>query len=377
MANLSDVLPTLSAYARKAAANVWTATQTFRDIEFDTDGTRSIGTESVRAANVYTDKINGGALSGFRNRLMNPAFQVDIEGNAGGVTSAADYVVEGWQHQQSNDVTTMTASRVTDDDEYALQLEVTTGSDTSIGSSQYSLFHTAVEGYDIADAKFGTSDAKSIWVSGSVKAPTTGVYCVRVTNAGYDRSYVFEVSCTANTWVDFEKEIPGDTTGTWDSTNGVGLVIGIPMAFGDNWETTADTWGAGNYWSTSNQENGLATNGNQLRIKNWRLSVGGPIPFEHRPYALEHSFCNRYYEYGRIFTEAYHIGDTGASGDRVSQSIQYRTRKRTTPTISTTNNAGTGTVTVVFNYTSGIAIRRTGTFVTAQDVDWYSDARLI
>jgi hypothetical protein len=46
----------------------------------------------------------------------------------------------------------------------------------------------------------------------------------------------------------------------------------------------------------ANQANGLATNGNIYEIENIRVSVGGPIPTEYRPYALDLAHCLRYYE---------------------------------------------------------------------------------
>jgi hypothetical protein len=44
--------------------------------------------------NIDLDSINGGALSGLSNRLQNPLFQVDIEGNAGGVTTNGNMLLK-------------------------------------------------------------------------------------------------------------------------------------------------------------------------------------------------------------------------------------------------------------------------------------------
>lgn len=286
--------------------------------------------------------INGGSLSGFKNRLMNPLFQVDIEGNAGGVSTSGKHIVEGWTSNHSTDVTTLTASRVVGTTvPYALKYTVTTGSDTSIVAGQYALILSAIEGYDIADALWGTANAKSIWISGSVKAPTTGVYCVSVRNSAGDRSYVFEVECVAGTYVNFEKEIPGDTSGTWNSTNGIGLSIGFSMAMGSTYHTTADTWSTGSFHSTSNQANGLATNGNIYEIENIRVSVGGPIPTEYRPFALDLAHCQRYYE------TSYNIGTAPSTAtftgcilaflggtSRYRSNIVAKVQKRSTPTLT-------------------------------------------
>jgi hypothetical protein len=307
------------------------------DLIPDADGTRDLGSKTLRFAEVHTDTINGGAISGFKNRLQNPLFQVDIEGNAGGVTTSGKYVVEGWRCNFSNDVTAQTYSRVAGDRvPYALRYTVTTGSDASIAAGQYAITESAIEGYDIADAKWGTAGAKPIWISGRLKAPTTDIYCIGVKNATSTRSYVFEVSCTAGTWVDFEKEIPGDTSGTWDSTNGLGLWISFPIACGSTYQITADTWSAGNYIATANQANGLATNGNIYEIENIRLSVGGPIPTEWRPYAFDLAHCQRYYQTGLI-----RFDSSVATSANYSASAYLPVVMRSAPTVVWTNVSAT------------------------------------
>jgi hypothetical protein len=278
------------------------------------------------------DRLNEVTASGlnlFENRLINPLFQVDIEGNAAGVTTSGKHVVEGWITLFNNDVTAQTTSRVTGNSvPYALRYTVTTGSDTSITTGQYAAIMTAAEGYDISDAMWGTSDAKSVWVSGRIKAPTTGTYCVALENAGNDRSYVFEVSCTAGTWVNFEKEIPGDTSGTWDKTNGRGLLVVFTIAASSASHTTSDTWAAGDFIATSNQENGLATNGNAYEIEDIRVSVSKPIKTEWRPYALDLAHCERYYESQALFVTT------------SSKAGTWRKQKRATPTASGGGGAG-------------------------------------
>lgn len=289
------------------------------------------------------DSINGGSLSGFKNRLQNPLFQVDIEGNAGGVAPASGavaHVVEGWRITHTSDVTTLTGSRVAGDSvPYALRMTVTTGSDTSIAAAQLAAFQTALEGYDIADAKWGTADAKPVWISGRIKAPTTGTYCVGVRNAASNRSFVFEVACTAGTWVDFEKEVPGDTSGTWDSTTGMGFLLSFTAACGSSLQTTADTWAAGAYLSTANQANGLATNSNVFEIENIRVSVGKPIKTEWRPYPLDLAQCQRYYRKftGRPLIWAGYISSGGGYGVTLNFMDM-----RTTPSIVTSGFTSLG-----------------------------------
>ncbi len=240
--------------------------------------------------------LNGGSFSGFRNKLPNPLFQIDIEGNASGATGQLSYCVEGWQMVFSNDVTTQTLERISGDSvPYALRYQATTGSDASLAAGQFAQLRCAVEGYDFADAQWGTADAKSVWMSGRVKAPTTGVYCVSFRNAAFNRTYVFEINCIANTWVDFEKEIPGDTAGTWEKGGLSGVCVTFAVAAGTNFQTNADQWIGNSAFATVNQENGLATNGNNFDVEALRVSLGGPIPVEYKSFADEMSKMSRYY----------------------------------------------------------------------------------
>ena len=319
-------------------------------------------------------------FSGFKNRLINPLFQIDIEGNAGGVTTSSMHVVEGWVLSHSSDVTTLTTSRVTGNSvPYSLKTTVTTGSDTSIAAGQYAFYSTVIEGYDIADALWGTANAKSIWISGRIKAPTTGVYCVAARNAG-TRSYIFEVNCIANTWVDFEKEIPGETSGTWNSTNGVGLYVSFSIAEGSNGQTTANSWQTGSYRATTNQANGLATNGNTYEIEDIRVSVGKPIKTEYRPYALDLSHCERYYEKKGYQILGWFYVSNGAYG---YGSVVFSTPKRSSPAISLSEsvNVGVSTLTLDENSSKGFSVRYQGTTTVGGTIygifSWTANARLL
>jgi len=273
---------------------------------------------------------------GFANRLINPLFRVDIEGNASGTTADASHVVEGWVLYHSNGVTAQTLSRVAGDSvPYALQYEVTTGSDTSIGAAEYAIVETAIEGVDLADALWGTADAKNIVISGRIKAPTTGTYSVAVRNGAVNRSYVFEIACTASTWVDFEKTVPGDTSGTWDITNGVGLRLAHAIACGSDYHATADTWQGTADFATSNQENGLSSNGNQFEIEAVSCSVEKGAPVGWVPYVEELARCHRYFQSFHSLNAYEHIGQLNwISATRANCVVHLFQEMRADPTFS-------------------------------------------
>ncbi|SDF91692.1 hypothetical protein [Alloyangia pacifica] len=271
-----------------------------------------------------------GLLSGLRNRLINPLFYVDFQAQNTGVTADARHVVEGWVLSHSNDVTTQTLSRVTGDSvPYSLRYAVTTGSDPSLAAGAYAAIETAVEGNDLADALWGTANAKPVWIAGRVMAPTTGVYCVSLCNSDNSRSYVFEVDCIADTWVDFEVEVPGDTAGTWLKNQGIGTRLRFCVAGGANFETAADAWAGGNFLVTANQANGTETNGNQYRIENVRLSVGAPVGQDWIGYNNELLRCQRYYQ---VHTHRLRW-DQAIAGEVVGQILPMPQAMRATPTV--------------------------------------------
>lgn len=283
------------------------------------------------------DLIAGEASSGFGNRLINPLFRVDIEGNASVGATNDDHVVEGWRFKNNTDCSPY-VTRVTGDSvSYALQCSTDADADAAIAAGQYTYWQTAIEGYDFADALWGTADAKNVILKVRIRAPTTGTYCIAVQNSAQNRSYVFEVSCTANTWVDVEETIPGDTSGTWLKTNGIGLRVFCAIAAGSTYQTTADTWAAGNYFATANQANGVGSVDNIYRIEDPILSVGYSIPTEVIPDSVEYARCNRYAE----------LVGAGASGfyhtaTDVQLGLPYKVPKRTSsPTITITDTAPT------------------------------------
>lgn len=187
---------------------------------------------------------------------------------------------------------------------------------------------------------------------------------------------MFEVSCVADTWVDFEKEVSGDTSGTWEKTNGLGLNLSFNMAMGSTWHATADTWSAGNFHATANQANGLATEGNIYEIEDIRVSVGKSIKTEWRPQALDVQHCLRYFEIGYIYAKSYMTTVTAHANDHHIESQQFAALKRVAPTITLFGSTGNAhSVQIAATYS--VAVQCTGYFSNPLNAYWKASARLI
>jgi hypothetical protein len=104
----------------------------------------------------------------------------------------------------------------------------------------------------------------------------------------------FSVS-SANTWEQKTLTFTGDTSGTWGTTNGIGINFGIVLAAGSSQQGTADTWQTGPAYTTSNQVNWQGTSGATFYLTGVQLEVGSKAtPFEHESYGQTLAKCQRY-----------------------------------------------------------------------------------
>ncbi|MFS9668815.1 hypothetical protein, partial [Klebsiella pneumoniae] len=101
--------------------------------------------------------------------------------------------VDRWRIYESSDGA-YTSERSTDHPYgggYSLKCQVTTA-DTSIGSSQYAFVETALEGQNLQQLQYGTSNAKHVTVSFWVKSNKTGTYSVSIyKHAGSGTAYMY------------------------------------------------------------------------------------------------------------------------------------------------------------------------------------------
>ena len=216
----------------------------------------------------------------------------------------------------------------------SLILTVTTA-DASIGSTDvYQLFQK-IEGFNVSDFGFGTASAQTITVSFWVRSSVTGTYSASFQNAAFNRGYVatFTVNA-ANTFEYKTITIPGDTSGTWDTTNGIGLQFAIDLGSGSASNIAAGSWQSVSTSSlrTSGSVNWIATSGATFYITGVQLEVGTiATPYECQIYSDQLAQCQRYYVTA---------GSGGAGGwpsaILASLGVVWPVTMRTTPTLSIT-----------------------------------------
>ena len=123
---------------------------------------------------------------------------------------------------------------------------------------------------------FGTSNAKTCTLSFYVKSSLTGTFCVAVGNGANNRGRPFEytINSAANTWERKTIEVAGDTSGTYLTDAGRGIILRWCMGIGSNRLLILGSYSAQEVHGTSNQTNLFATNSATFQITGLQFEEG-------------------------------------------------------------------------------------------------------
>ena len=177
-----------------------------------------------------------------------------------------------------------------------LGAKVTTTATVAAGDTFYLM--QRIEGFNVADLNWGSANAKSVTVSFWAYSSATGTFGGAIQNNASTRSYVFTYSIpVANTWTYATITISGDTTGTWLTTNGIGIQLAFSYGSGTSYSITAGAWAAGNFTSATGAVNLLGTSNATLYITGVQLESGTiATPYEFNQYQVQLAQCQRYYQ---------------------------------------------------------------------------------
>jgi hypothetical protein len=254
---------------------------------------------------INVDKMadsQGGVLapisSVMRNRIINGQMTID-QRNAGASVTGNGYPVDRWQVpvSQSGKLTAQqNAGSVTPPAGFVNYVGITSSSAYSITSSDYFLLGQKIEGYNIADLGWGTASAKTVTLSFQVYSSLTGTFGGVMQNSAQTRSYPFTYTISsANTWTPISITVAGDTTGTWLTTNGIGIALYFGLGVGSTNSGTAGAWAGANYNSATGATSVVGTNGAIFYITGVQLEKGTQATsFEYRQYGTELQLCQRY-----------------------------------------------------------------------------------
>jgi hypothetical protein len=316
-------------------------------------------------------QFDSASTFGFKNRIINGAMVID-QRNAGAEVNPAvnsTYYLDRWQATSgaaSKFKIGQNAGAVTPPTGYKNYLGITSLSAYTVGASEGFTIRQSLEGLNVADFAWGTASAATVTLSFWVRSSLTGTFGGSLRNSAPDRSYPFTYSISsANTWEQKTITVAGDTTGTWLTTNGIGLTVIFGLGVGSTFSGTANVWQSGNYLAPTGAVSVVGTNGATFYITGVQLEKGSTATsFDYRPYTTELQLCQRYFE------KSYDIGtalgastssgaafggglNAGAPASSPMATVVYKVTKRSSATISlydVVGNLGKATT-----WTSGVS----------------------
>jgi len=240
----------------------------------------------------------------------------------------------------------------------SLKVDVATA-DASLDASDGTQIEHRIEGQNLQQLAFGTSDAKSLTLSFWVKSNKTGTYVARLLQPDASSrmiSQAYTIS-SANTWEKKTITVSGDTSGVINDDNGSGLQITWWLSAGTDYQSGSmptDWQSYSNGDSAVGQVNLADSTSNYLNITGVQLEVNTTAtPFEHLQYGQQIALCMRYFEAGtaRLY------GSSDGSSNIVHEET-FKVQKRATPTMTNTSwgyaRSGAGGSVSPINYDTNI-----------------------
>jgi hypothetical protein len=346
------------------------------------------------------------------NIVINGGMEVSQANGANLVANAFGRLIDCWKTTFSGTMA-ISGQQVTDAPAgfaNSIKFAVTTAQ-ASLGAGDYQTIYTPIEGYRVARLRYGTADVSFASLAFSVKANRPGGYGFSIINSAGNRSYPspFTVN-SSGVWEYKTAVIPGDTTGTWLATNGVGLSIFFTMAAGASVVGPANTWQAGFVPGVTGMTNGVADTADYMQIGGVSF-IPGTVPVSQAiapqlilPFDEMLLLCQRQYEksfaYAQVPATNTGVGDAfttpalvaGTATQRLP-TIRFRVKKRAASIITlynpAQNNANVRDLTANQNCSSpnitvqgddGFYIETSGSSATAVNnrlaVAWVADAGL-
>ena len=322
--NGSDVI-TIDASDNVTVANDLTATS------FTGDGSQLTGLPN--------------SYAGTKNLIINGNMQIAQRGTT---FTGNEYTVDRFRVQNSTDG----AYSVTQDTDVpagqgfvnSLKYTVTTA-DTSLTTTQNTAIVQEIEGVNTTHLELGTANAKTFTISFWVKSSLTGTFGGALRNQGNTRAYVYTYNVnSANTWEKKTITIAGDTSGTWNTSTGVGIGVLFTLGCGPDLSDTAGAWYGANKVSATGAVELIGTLNATWQITGVQLEVGDTATdFENLQYGTQLALCQRYcYGQNNSASEAYYwfgIGFTSSPTQTYGQvtfPVTMRTKPSLTATVSNT-----------------------------------------
>ena len=306
-------------------------------LESDLSGTlelQSAGTTKAKITSSGLQNASGSAITSQagKNRIINGDMMID-QRNSGSVTTPGNniYTLDRWNAGLSQSSKYSVQQVVDAPSGFYNSIKATVLATVSLGATDYFMLKHKIEGYNVADLNFGTANPETITLSFWVKSSVTGTFGGGIQNSDESRGYAFNYTISsANTWEYKSVTLTGDTTGTWDKTNGTGLWLNLALGVGTTYSKSTGSWGAGPVLGATGATNLLATGSATIQFTGVQLEVGTTAtPFENLQYGQQYALCQRYYQTILDCNQSY-----VNTGQHVGGRLQFNTEMRANPTIT-------------------------------------------
>jgi hypothetical protein len=275
-------------------------------------------TTSILASDaITTDKINTGAVTfdkisqnsgpfSFRNKVQNGDMRIDQRLNGGVHTVAGTTIMTMDRYFMgcTEASSAYTVQRVTDVPTgagFVNSMKFTITDTHTMTVNNWCGVHHSIEGLNLTDLCYGTSNAKPVTLSFWVKASIPGTYSGfwRPTLSGLFKPYMFTYTIVqANTWEFKTITIPGDTQRGINLNIQVGVTLHFSLGAGPTVTTsTVNEYlpEGSNFLHVTGTVQPIQTNGATFFLTGLQLEIGTvATPFEHRSISTELALCQRY-----------------------------------------------------------------------------------
>jgi len=242
-----------------------------------------------------------GAFSG-RNLIINGAQEVDQRGSGSsaiGTLTNGKYITDRWNVRGEGNTTGQCSQSANVPDGFVNSLLIEVGATAVARSANTNRFiRHNMEGYSMRSLRWGTSAAKAATISFWIKSSLTGTYSFAFFSGSLDQHYATNYTIdTADTWEFKTISVPGPTSGTFRTDNGLALYIQWDLGTGSNYQTsTLNQWASGDKRCSNNAVDFFNTANATLRITGIQFEMGEKVTsFEYRSYGDELARCQRYF----------------------------------------------------------------------------------
>lgn len=258
------ILGMLSRFRNDGIFQLRNSSDNTKQLDFDLSGITTGTERTLSAPNRDGTIALTSDIDVRRNRIVNHDMTRSQENGTTSGTTNGRYPVDQWAQYFVTSAGTLTVAQVASvtpaGSPNRLRATVTVA-DASLAAGEFWTLTQNLEGSNVADFRYGSASAKNCVLRFGFKGPA-GTYAVHLGNSAANRSYValFTIGAgEANTDTVQTLSIPGDTTGTWLTADGViGMTLDIVLACGSTFQGSTG-WQAGNILGTSGVSNGMGT----------------------------------------------------------------------------------------------------------------------